>query len=327
MPKVSVLMPVYNAEKFLSEAIESILSQSFKDFEFLIINDGSTDHSEDIIFSYQDPRIRYIKNEINQGIVFSRNKGLQLALGEYIASMDADDICLPERLEKQVAYMDAHKNIAICGTSFIFSDGKKRRVQSESKTLITTLSLGNCYGASTVMIRKDVLSRHSLGYNPEYSFGEDYELWLKIARHADLGGIPQILVQYRVHTVSITHSFTKAQRKSYTHKIRIQWHEWIINRTLTAEEQTFLQDKFRNEHVVKSGWRLIEAVKNSGNPRIDTKYYLTTTASWYEQHILSQYRTLPFLTFLHLLFFSPQRKHSPNGTIVLVKMLLKQMVA
>lgn len=320
-------MPVYNAENFLGEAIDSILSQRFTDFEFLIINDGSTDNSEAIILGYTDLRIRYIKNEINQGIVYSRNKGLKLAQGEYIASMDADDTCMPERLEKQVAYMDANKNIAICGTSFIFSDGKKRRVQSESKILITILSMGNCYGASTVMIRKDVLSRHSLGYNPKYSYGEDYELWLKIARHADLGGIPEILVRYRVHPTSISHSFTNPQRKSYAFKIRIEWHEWVIKRTLTAEEQTFLKDKFFKEHVVKSGWRLIEAVKNSGNPKIDIEYYLTTTASWYEQNVISQYKTMPFLTFLHLLFFSPQRKHSPNGTIVLVKMLLKRMIA
>jgi glycosyltransferase involved in cell wall biosynthesis len=327
MPKVSVLMPVYNAEKFLREAIDSILSQCFVDFEFLIINDGSTDSSEAIILGYNDLRIRYIKNEVNQGIVYSRNKGLKLALGEYIASMDADDVCMPERLEKQVSYMDKNKNIGLCGTSFIFSNGKKNRVQSDSKILIASLSIGNCFGASTVMIRKEVLIKHSLYYNPEYSYGEDYDLWLQIARHTDLGGVPEVLIYYRVHPVSITYLFTNSQRKSYTYKIRIQWHEWIINRTLTDEERIFLHDKFSKERVVNSGLRLIEAVINSGNLRIDLDYYLTTTASRYEYNLICQYKTIPLFTLLSRLFFSPLRKYSPTSMKLLVKMLLKQVMS
>jgi len=115
MPKVTVLMPVYNAEKYLKEAIGSILGQSFSDFEFLIINDGSTDSSVKIIKSYDDPRIRFIANEKNLGVIPTLNKGFALAQGEFIARMDADDISLPKRLELQADFMDKHPEAGAIG--------------------------------------------------------------------------------------------------------------------------------------------------------------------------------------------------------------------
>src|SRR5688572_2119038 len=106
MPKVSVILPVYNGEKYLREAIESILCQTYEDFEFIIINDGSTDKSEEIILSYKDGRIVYSKNEFNKGLIYSLNKSIELASGELIARMDADDIAFPDRLQKQVDYFE-----------------------------------------------------------------------------------------------------------------------------------------------------------------------------------------------------------------------------
>ena len=123
MPKVSVVMPAYNAEAYIGAAMESILSQSFGDFEFLILNDCSTDGTEAIIQSYDDPRIVYIKNEKNMGVAATLNKGLAAAQGEYIARMDADDFSLPQRFEKQVAYLDAHPEVVVLGTQVqFFSD-------------------------------------------------------------------------------------------------------------------------------------------------------------------------------------------------------------
>ena len=114
--KATVLMPVYNAEKYVAEAIDSILNQTFNDFEFLIINDGSTDNSLDIIKSYDDPRITIINNETNLGLSHTLNKGIELARGEYIIRMDADDISLSIRLEKQIEFMDSNQHIGICGS-------------------------------------------------------------------------------------------------------------------------------------------------------------------------------------------------------------------
>ena len=117
MPKISVIMPAYNAEQYISEAIESILGQTFADFEFIIIDDGSSDSTSGIIASYKDSRIRYFRNEKNLGIVGALNRGLALAAGEYIARMDADDISLPERFQTQCAYMEKHPDVGVCGTA------------------------------------------------------------------------------------------------------------------------------------------------------------------------------------------------------------------
>ena len=127
-PKISVVMPAYNAENYIREAIDSILAQTFRDFEFLIIDDGSTDHTVEIIRSYSDSRIRLYQNERNMGVAATLNRGLDLARGEYIARMDADDISLPERFAKQAAYMDAHPDVAVCGSNIIlFSEGAPER--------------------------------------------------------------------------------------------------------------------------------------------------------------------------------------------------------
>src|ERR1700690_4145475 len=116
MPRVSVILPVYNASTFLGGSIESLLNQTYRDFELLIVNDGSSDDSEKIILGYSDPRITYIRKASNTGIVETLNQGLSLAQGDYIARMDADDIALPERLELQVKFMDENKDVGVAGT-------------------------------------------------------------------------------------------------------------------------------------------------------------------------------------------------------------------
>jgi glycosyltransferase involved in cell wall biosynthesis len=115
-PKISVVMPVYNGKEYLALAVESILRQTFADFEFIIINDGSTDNSADIAASYEDPRIKLLHNDKNLGLIPSFNRGLENSRGEYIARMDADDIAFPDRFKKQVAFLDDHPDIALCGS-------------------------------------------------------------------------------------------------------------------------------------------------------------------------------------------------------------------
>jgi glycosyltransferase involved in cell wall biosynthesis len=132
-PKVTVLMSVYNGEEHLREAIDSILNQTYKNFEFLIIDDGSTDGSVNIIRSYLDPRIRLIKNKKNIGITRSLNKGLKLARGEYIARMDDDDIAFPERLEKQVRFLNEHVNVGLVGGSDITINGVGDEIRFRKK--------------------------------------------------------------------------------------------------------------------------------------------------------------------------------------------------
>ena len=150
-------MPAYNAEQYICEAIESILNQTYKDFEFIIINDGSTDRTKEIIKSYNDPRIVYLENEKNSGIVVTLNKGLDFATGEYIARMDADDVASPKRFEKQVAYMGKNKGIGVLGTGIIiFGEGmaeKSYSFSSNARQAKADLFFNSSLAHPTVMIR------------------------------------------------------------------------------------------------------------------------------------------------------------------------------
>jgi len=205
-PKITVIMPVYNGEKYLKEAINSILNQTYTDFELLLINDASTDDTERIINSYKDHRIIYIKNEINLGLIKTLNKGLDLARGEFIARMDADDIALPARFEKQVSVLQNNPEIGVCGTWFTpLIDGlKKKTIQhpQDSESIKIHL-LGYCtMGHPTIMLRKKVIS--NLRYDNDYQAAEDYELWTRLSRITKLYNIQESLLQYRFHDTNIS---------------------------------------------------------------------------------------------------------------------------
>ncbi|MEN6414182.1 MAG: glycosyltransferase family 2 protein [Veillonellales bacterium] len=200
-PKVSVIMPVYNAQDYLREAIDSILSQTFIDFEFIIIDDGSTDNSLPIIKSYADPRIRLIRNETNLKLITSLNKGMNLAHGKYIARMDADDISLPDRLAKQVDFMDQHPDIAVCGT-WVELFGKPCEQTSwhftDNPAIAKCILLfGCCLAHPSAMIRRTVLES-GFCYSYSYPHAEDYGLWVQIARNHNIASIPQVLFKYRL---------------------------------------------------------------------------------------------------------------------------------
>ena len=208
MKKVSIIMPAYNAEKYIGEAIESILSQTYTDYEFIIINDGSTDKTEKIIRSYDDSRIVYLENEKNSGIVVTLNKGLDYATGEYIARMDADDISVNNRLEKQVAYMEKNKKVGLLGTGIrVFGTEIQqydRVFTTDSKQLKAELIFNSCVAHPTVMIRREILEQNHLRYNEEFAGAEDYCLWWEIAKVSSIATLKDILLNYRIHSSQIT---------------------------------------------------------------------------------------------------------------------------
>lgn len=212
-PKVTVLMPVYNGEKYLRPAVESILGQTLTDFEFLIIDDGSTDRSVEIIRSYDDPRIRLVHNETNQKLIATLNKGFALARGQYLARMDSDDISLPQRLEKQAAFMDQHPEVGVCGTW-------AKRINDAGEVLgrwqtPTGKDLAKLLWRPTPVIHPSAFIRAGIyrqfSYNPEYAEAEDYELWLRVAEKTKLHNLPEYLLLYRVHSESITALNREAQ--------------------------------------------------------------------------------------------------------------------
>lgn len=197
--KVSVLMPIYNTrEEFLRPAIESILNQTFTDFEFLIIDDASTLPLEHIVKSYNDSRIKYYKNDTNLGISKTRNKLLDLAQGEYLAIMDHDDISLPERFEKQVKILDKNPKIGVVGSWHGFTNRDKvfkRPVTNKEQKYGIFFECPLHHPAT--MIRKNVLTKYNIRYREDYFPAEDFKLWADLYDKTEFYNIPEVLFIYR----------------------------------------------------------------------------------------------------------------------------------
>lgn len=212
-PIVTVLMPVYNGERYLREAIESILLQTFRDFEFLIIDDGSTDSSVDVIRSYNDGRIKFIENKRNTGLPFTLNKGIDLAAGEYIVRMDQDDISLPTRIEKQVRFMDNYPETGVSGTWVKFVDISHHPWKSvvykypiKPRDIKARSLFNSSFAHPSVIMCRSLLEKFQLKYDPQHLNAEDYGLWQKCSFCFPLANIPEVLLIYRVHSESMTNS-------------------------------------------------------------------------------------------------------------------------
>ncbi|MBC7487532.1 MAG: glycosyltransferase [Cytophagaceae bacterium] len=201
-PVLSVIMPVYNAEKYVYEAIDSLLKQTFADFELLIFDDCSTDSSREIILSFRDSRIQLSTNAVNTGYVKHLNDGLIKARGHYIARMDADDIADPDRFLLQIQYLQQHTEVAACGSWIEFIGLKQGHFNYpvDHQSIVTHLLLfGNAMAHPAVMLRKSVLTAHQLSYNASLEPAEDYDFWNRISVVGQLHNIPQVLLKYRVH--------------------------------------------------------------------------------------------------------------------------------
>jgi glycosyltransferase involved in cell wall biosynthesis len=211
-PTVTVLMSVYNGQTYLREAIKSILNQTFTDFEFLIINDGSSDASRSIICSYDDPRIRLIDNPANLGLTKSLNRGLRLAKGRYVARQDADDVSEPQRLTQQVNFMEANQHLALLGTWYrgIDAEGNfayKVRLPSDQIELQWALLFYCPFVHSSVMLNKEFFL-HDIGlYNEEYLYAQDHELWFRTSRQHIITNFHEYLVRYRINPHSMTATY------------------------------------------------------------------------------------------------------------------------
>lgn len=207
VPKITVLMPVYNCELYIKEAIDSILNQTFGDFEFLIIDDASTDGTIDIIKQFTDPRIKLIIKEVNQGVSSAVNDGLKLAKGKYIARMDGDDIAIKERFEKQMKVLESHPEIFICGSLVQYLGGSNSIISYKEThdEIISELLIfcSICMGSS--MFRRNELGAYF--YDENKNSGEDYDFWTKVAWLGQMYNIQEVLLLYRVHPkqASIAH--------------------------------------------------------------------------------------------------------------------------
>lgn len=223
-PRVSVLMPVHNVEKHLVAALDSVLAQTFTDFELLIIDDCSTDRTAAILERYTDPRIVRTRNERNLGLVETLNRGIDRACGDYIARMDGDDVCLPDRLAAQVAYLDAHPNTVLLGTKYVYVDDQDQPLLNgipappypEPGTpgyLRWALLWLTAVQHPTAMFRREALG--DLRYDADYFTAEDYDLWARLGQVGEVARLPDVHLRYRVNPVGI--SSTKREQQLETH--------------------------------------------------------------------------------------------------------------
>lgn len=242
-PKISVVMSVFNGESYLAEAIESILDQTFTDFEFIIINDGSTDTSSDILQDYaqQDPRIRLIMFDENIGLASALNHGIHQAQGEYIARMDCDDISQSSRLQQQVDYLDAHPEVCLLGAQMMVVDKDKNplfvfEVPPQHSLIIWNLFFGRTFAHPSVMMRRGVVLRVG-GYDESISAAQDIDLWSRMIGQGRFANLPEQLVYYRTHEQATSIQKSDQQgtilRLTYKRLLMQLWGDVVLDTTLT----------------------------------------------------------------------------------------------
>jgi glycosyltransferase involved in cell wall biosynthesis len=215
-PSVSVVMGVYNGDKHLREAVDSILAQTFADFEFIIINDGSTDGTRAILESYRDPRIVLVNQE-NVGLTKSLNRGMALAKGSYIARQDADDVSMPDRLQTQIDFLNANPNIALVGSAVQVIDGDGShlaifRNPCDYPTIREKLQQYNCFWHGSVIFRRSCLAVLT-GYTELFATAQDYDLWLRFAEKYEIANLETPLYSYRFNPEAVTFKKIVPQRR------------------------------------------------------------------------------------------------------------------
>ncbi|MFV8373856.1 glycosyltransferase family 2 protein [Flavobacterium sp. LB1P71] len=214
--KISVIMPVYNCEMYIKEAVDSILNQTYINFEFLILDDASTDCTVSIIKKYNDTRIQLIEKPINTGYTNSLNLGLQLAKGKYIARMDGDDISFPERFARQISFLEANQEVVLCGSLYsIMGSDRIVKVPEHHDEIKLAFLKGNCIAHPSVMMRKQVLDEFAIVYDVFKEPAEDYDLWVRLMLKGRLHNLQEVLLDYRTHNEQVT------KRQSIEQKNRV----------------------------------------------------------------------------------------------------------
>jgi len=297
-PSISVVLPVYNVEWFIAEAINSILQQSFHDFELIIINDGSTDRTNEIIYSFIDPRIIISENLKNLGLIYSLNKGIELAKGKFIARIDADDISRPDRFEKQLAFLEQNPDCVAVGSSYLPIDDKAVPVMApitRPRYPITAewfMVIGCPIAHPSVMYRTDI-ARQIGGYDPQFIHTEDYEFWTRMIEHGDICSLPEALLLYRVGDQNrISEKYSRLQYET-TLKIRQHFFLTHFGQYMSAEVSEVIQtngtkgndaDRFKACQMILMAYHQILQSKTINQ---DAKIELETSVGYYLEQIRS----------------------------------------
>lgn len=245
---VSVIMTNYNTpESFLREAIDSILNQTYDDFEFIIVDDASTDDSLSVIEFYTDDRIKILRNEQNIGLTKSLNRALSVCKGEFVARMDSDDISEPQRIEKQVQFLRSNPDVIVCGTWAKFiGDWQQAHTNEYIRRTIPERDTFRVYQLfsnnpnivhPTAMFNRSLMLKYSIHYNEEYIYAQDYRMWISCSRYGECSIVPEVLLRYRVHDRAISSSKKEIQEDCCNRIIQEQLNE--LHLTLTDETKLY----------------------------------------------------------------------------------------
>lgn len=267
-PKLSVLLPVYNAADYLKQAVDSLLAQTFTDFEIIAIDDGSTDDSLKVLKSYDDPRLK-ITSRQNKRLIATLNEALGLARGEYVARMDADDESLPRRFERQVEFLNSHPNVVLVGSDFDVIDEQNRLIEVQSvmtadADIRRELFVKNAFGHGTIMARRAAIEKAG-GFRADYLHVEDYDLWRRMLELGGAANLPESLYRWRVNTAGVSLSHNADQ----------------TDRTLDLMKQIWQQSDFPN-------YSLVQTIKAAGFYRsLDAKGGRHLNQFVYDQYALA----------------------------------------
>lgn len=259
-PFLTVVMPVYNGEKYLKEAIDSVLAQTYTNFELLVIDDGSTDNSVEIIKSYEDPRIILLQNGTNFGVGYTRNVGINNAKGDYLAWMDCDDLIHKERFEKQLSFLQDHPEVGICGTWWVrIGDGRPRVLRSSQDPEIIKASLlfYPAINPATAMYNMTLVKKAGIKYDARLLVAEDYDFYFEASFHFPMHNIGEVLYSYRASETSIMKKFAEQEKKM------MEFHKIIYSKGfdklgLEKTEQNFLMHRRVKSPYLFDNWNALE---------------------------------------------------------------------
>jgi glycosyltransferase involved in cell wall biosynthesis len=269
-------MPVYNSELYIKEAIDSILNQTFTDFEFIIIDDASTDKSVEIIQSYTDSRIQLIVKSHNSGYTNSLNHGLTIARGDYIARMDSDDISMPTRFEKQVAFLDANTNYVLCGANFsIIHTGEIKYLPEDHDAIQMQFIHSCCMAHPSVMLRNKVLQDNFITYDVNKEPAEDYDLWVRLLPLGKLYNLQEVLLQYRVHALQ-TSNVKAAKQTATALEIKINLFKYL-KPNFSFEEKKVYQKFLLHQFITIAELSIFKKINSELIKSNNKKVFFNTT--------------------------------------------------
>lgn len=254
-PLISVILPVYNCEKYIEESVRSILDQTVDDFELIVIDDGSTDESMKIVsaLAFEDNRIRVLKNDTNIGLIYTLNRGLQEATGDFIARMDADDRSHIDRFEKQLLYLDMNPNVYLCSCKVRYFGGKSEVIEYNYTPAQTKVELlyHNGVNHPGYMMRSALIKEEHRTYNPKYLHAEDYEFVVNVSRSHEVGIVPEVLLDYRIHENQVSGVNAKISDATKT-KIKKEQLEYLAVHFSKEEEADFFDSDYGENQKIKS---------------------------------------------------------------------------